>query len=63
MSTGESTKPNLMLSFGDVTEKNLGQLKLLNSAVFPVKYNNKFYDDLLAHSEYCKLGTWHIWNI
>jgi len=35
------------LDFGDVTEKNLGQLKILNSSVFPVKYNDKFYSDLL----------------
>jgi len=33
--------------FGDLTEKNLKQLKILNSVIFPVKYNDKFYTDLL----------------
>jgi len=32
---------------GDLTEKNIGQLKILNTAIFPVKYNDKFYTDLL----------------
>jgi N-alpha-acetyltransferase 50 len=45
--------------FGDLTEKNLGQLKILNAAIFPVKYNDKFYTDLLlpGREELTKLGT------
>jgi len=38
---------DLPIDFGDLTEKNLGQLKVLNAAIFPVKYNDKFYTDLL----------------
>lgn len=34
------------ISFGGVTEKNVEQLRKLNLAVFPVKYNDKFYSDL-----------------
>eukprot|EP01104_Vermistella_antarctica_P021519 TRINITY_DN9778_c0_g1_i1.p1 TRINITY_DN9778_c0_g1~~TRINITY_DN9778_c0_g1_i1.p1 ORF type:complete len:173 (-),score=37.35 TRINITY_DN9778_c0_g1_i1:55-543(-) len=30
-----------------LTDKNVGQLKLLNTSIFPVNYNQKFYDDLL----------------
>lgn len=51
-----SDKPNLAISYGEVTEKNLGQLRALNTAIFPVKYNDKFYSDLLSHVEHSKLG-------
>jgi len=34
------------VSFGQVTEKNVEQLRKLNLAVFPVRYNNKFYTDI-----------------
>jgi hypothetical protein len=44
------------LSFGEITEKNLGQLKTLNMTVLPVRYHDKFYSDLLKSSEYCQLG-------
>ena len=35
------------IDLGDLTDKNVGQLKILNAAIFPVKYNDKFYQDLL----------------
>jgi len=35
----------------------LEQLKALNKAVFPVKYNDKFYADVSASGTYTKLGT------
>lgn len=44
------------MSFGEITEKNLGQLKILNAAILPVRYNDKFYQGLLHHLEYSKLG-------
>lgn len=34
------------LSFGEVTPKNVEQLRKLNLAIFPVRYNEKFYNDL-----------------
>jgi len=37
----------LEVEFGEVTEKNIGQLKLLNSSIFPVQYQESFYKDLL----------------
>jgi len=40
-------EPKLSLTFGEITEKNVGQLQVLNSVLFPVKYNEKFYTDLL----------------
>lgn len=54
-STGRRMKP-LKLEFGDLTEKNVGQLKKLNSATFPVHYEDRFYQDLFKSLEYSKLG-------
>jgi hypothetical protein len=46
------------IDLGDLTDKNVGQLKILNAAIFPVQYNNKFYSDLLlpGREELTKLG-------
>ena len=34
------------VSFGEVSPKNIEQVRKLNQAIFPVKYNDKFYNDL-----------------
>ena len=49
------------IDLGDLTDKNVGQLKILNAAIFPVKYNDKFYTDLLlpGREELTKLGMIH----
>lgn len=44
------------ISLGDVTPNNLGQLKRLNSVLFPVNYSEKFYKDVLEVGEFAKLG-------
>ena len=45
------------IDLGDLTEKNVGLLKLLNQTIFPVKYPNDFYTNLLSSSaSYTKLG-------
>lgn len=51
---------NSNIEFGDLTDKNVGQLKVLNSAIFPVKYNDKFYSDLLlpGREDLTKLGIY-----
>lgn len=49
-----STAPRVEL--GDVTPHNLKQLKKLNSVVFPVFYNDKFYRNVLQEGEFCKLA-------
>mmetsp|Transcript_11067 Transcript_11067/g.25336 ORF Transcript_11067/g.25336 Transcript_11067/m.25336 type:complete len:201 (-) Transcript_11067:143-745(-) len=46
----------LKLEFGQLTEKNLGQLKKLNTATFPVHYKEMFYNDLLKCLDYSRLG-------
>lgn len=37
--------PPLDVTFGDVTDKNVRQLQILNSVIFPVKYSDQFYKE------------------
>jgi len=46
----------LKQEIGQLTEKNMGQLKKLNSATFPVHYKDQFYQDLLKSLDYSRLG-------
>mmetsp|Transcript_49778 Transcript_49778/g.101636 ORF Transcript_49778/g.101636 Transcript_49778/m.101636 type:complete len:181 (+) Transcript_49778:169-711(+) len=46
----------LPVTFGPLHEKVLQQLKALNSSIFPVKYNDKFYVDVQNAGEYTKLA-------
>ncbi len=46
------------IELGDLTQHNLKQLKVLHRDIFPVAYNEKFYKDLLAAGELCKLGNY-----
>ena len=43
--------PNIDITFGAITEANVEQLKKLNLAVFPVRYNPKFYSNVAATSK------------
>ena len=52
----KSATPKARIELGDLTQHNLKQLKVLNSAVFPVVYNEKFYLDVLEHSDFAKLA-------
>ena len=45
------------IDLGEVTDKNIGQLKLLNSVIFPVQYRETFYKDVLAFPELTRLGS------
>lgn len=45
------------ISLDGVRDKNLMQLKKLNIALFPVRYNEKYYADALASGEFTKLGS------
>lgn len=44
---------------GDVTPHNIKQLKRLNTVVFPVSYNDKFYKDVLEAGELAKLAYYN----
>ena len=51
-----SNYPPPRIDLGEVTVHNIRQLKKLNSVVFPVSYNEKFYKDVLSAGELAKLG-------
>ncbi|GLT60918.1 hypothetical protein SLA2020_336580 [Shorea laevis] len=44
------------ISLDGVRDKNLMQLKKLNTVLFPVRYNDKYYADALASGEFTKLA-------
>lgn len=47
------------IELGNVTPHNIKQLKRLNSVVFPVSYNDKFYKDVLEAGELAKLAYYN----
>lgn len=50
----------LTISLDAVRDKNVMQLKKLNTALFPVHYNDKYYQDAIASGEFTKLGLFRI---
>lgn len=44
------------ISLDGVRDKNVMQLKKLNTALFPVRYNDKYYADALASGDFTRLG-------
>jgi len=51
-----SRKP-ARISFASITPNNLGTLKRLNRVLFPIRYSEKFYQDVLLPEleDFCKL--------
>lgn len=47
------------IELGDVTPHNIKQLKKLNTVVFPVSYNERFYKDVLEVGELAKLAYYN----
>ncbi|CAB4004167.1 N-alpha-acetyltransferase 50 isoform X1 [Paramuricea clavata] len=47
------------IELGDVTPHNIKQLRKLNSVIFPVSYNDKFYKDVLEVGELAKLAFYN----
>ncbi|NP_001155571.1 N-acetyltransferase-like [Acyrthosiphon pisum] len=47
------------LELGEITHHNIKQLKRLNTVVFPVSYNEKFYKDVLEAGELAKLAYYN----
>ncbi|EGG25259.1 GCN5-related N-acetyltransferase [Cavenderia fasciculata] len=47
------------IELGDLTDKNIGQLKLLNTSVLPVSYDDKFYQKILAAPFITKLAFYN----
>ena len=54
-------KREIQTSLDGLREKNLMQLKKLNTALFPVRYNDKYYADALAAGDFSKLGEPRFW--
>jgi len=52
------TRTNV-IELGDCTHHNLKQLKKINSVVFPVSYNDRFYLDVLDSGELAKLAYYN----
>jgi hypothetical protein len=54
-----AAKPADRVSFASITANNLGTVRKLNSVLFPIKYSEKFYQDIQAPEveDYCKLGA------
>jgi len=46
-------------ALGEVTGHNIKQLKKLNTVVFPVSYNDKFYKDVLQAGELARLAYYN----
>ncbi|CAI0414922.1 unnamed protein product [Linum tenue] len=44
------------ISLDGVRDKNVMQLKKLNTVLFPVRYNDKYYSDALASGDFTKLA-------
>ncbi|KAL0956367.1 hypothetical protein HGRIS_002515 [Hohenbuehelia grisea] len=52
-----STNSKSRVSFASLTPNNLGTVRKLNSVLFPIKYSEKFYQDVLLPEveDFCKL--------
>ncbi|OIT37355.1 hypothetical protein A4A49_21257 [Nicotiana attenuata] len=44
------------ISLDGVRDKNMMQLKKINTAIFPVRYNDKYYTDAFASGDFTKLA-------
>ncbi len=53
------------IELANLTPANVEQLKVINTSTLPVKYSDKFYNDLLTiyKSEYIKLAFCHGFSI
>eukprot|EP00389_Voromonas_pontica_P001558 GDKH01002321.1.p1 GENE.GDKH01002321.1~~GDKH01002321.1.p1 ORF type:complete len:191 (+),score=38.86 GDKH01002321.1:69-641(+) len=49
-------KRRIPLDLSVITDKNLGQLRKLNLSTFPIKYHEVFYQNVLKHADFSRLG-------
>ena len=56
-----STKKSLpsKVTFASLTPNNLGTVRKLNSVLFPIKYSEQFYSEILLPEveDFCKLSA------
>ncbi|KAH7909045.1 N-acetyltransferase NAT13 [Hygrophoropsis aurantiaca] len=57
MSPSTTSNPVPRISFAPLTSNNLGTIRKLNSVLFPIKYSERFYNDILQPEveEFCQL--------
>lgn len=57
-SSASSGKTPARVTFSYLTPNNLGVVRKLNSVLFPIKYAEKYYKDILAPEveDFCQLG-------
>ena len=48
--------PEVAVTFTQVHEKNVQQLRVLNGAVLPVRYQDKFYREIVSSAKYTQLA-------
>ncbi|KAH9326618.1 hypothetical protein KI387_006796, partial [Taxus chinensis] len=56
MEKEEGKGKEVPVSLDNLRDKNLMQLKKLNTAIFPVRYNDKYYSDALSSRDFTKLA-------
>ncbi|KAI9144085.1 acyl-CoA N-acyltransferase [Paraphysoderma sedebokerense] len=47
------------IALGEINKNNVNQIRTLNSVIFPVTYNDKFYKDILEVGEYAKMAYYN----
>lgn len=52
----ESKQPQLQVTFDGLLPKNMEQLKILNAALFPIKYQDGFYRECCAAGDVTQLA-------
>ena len=54
-----STNKSPRVTFSSITPNNVGTVRKLNSVLFPIRYGEKFYKDILLPEaeDFCKLGV------
>lgn len=58
MASSDSPLPAVRVSFASLTHQNIGTVRKLNSVLFPVKYSDKYYHDILQPEveAFCQLS-------
>ncbi|OAX41069.1 N-acetyltransferase NAT13 [Rhizopogon vinicolor AM-OR11-026] len=57
MSNSPAASSSSRITFAYLTYRNIGTVRKLNSVLFPIKYSDKFYQDILATEveDFCQL--------
>ena len=55
----KQTESNERVSFASLTSNNLGTVRKLHSVIFPIKYSERFYKDIISSDleDFCKLSS------